>query len=192
MPHAPRQNAQRPAAPRTASAAPAPVTRRDFVCAGSCALVAAALAACGGGDGPTSGRPPGTTPPGPPTPTAGAGITFAGGTLTVPLSAVPSLAGANGFLITNGGANNVRDAAGRAADLIVINVGTDAFRAFSSICTHEACTVSSFASGRILCACHGSEYDATGRNVAGPAPRPLAEFPTTFDAATRTITVRRG
>jgi Rieske Fe-S protein len=30
--------------------------------------------------------------------------------------------------------------------------------------------------GMIWCACHNGKYDLTGRNVAGPPPRPLEPF----------------
>jgi len=45
--------------------------------------------------------------------------------------------------------------------------------AFSAICTHKACTVAP-AGKQLHCPCHGSVYDAaTGKNLSGPAPRPL-------------------
>lgn len=156
-------------------------TRREFVSSAACALVTAALgAACGGGDPSGVGEP---TP---------SGVTFSGDVLTVPLAAVGALASANGSYLTNPLATGgVRDAGGRAADVIVLNVGNDTFRAFSSICTHERCTVGSFANGRITCPCHGSQYDASGRVLVGPATRALTEYATAFDAATRTVTVRK-
>lgn len=49
---------------------------------------------------------------------------------------------------------------------------------FSAVCTHLGCTVAYQADrDRIYCACHGGVYDPrTGRNIAGPPPRPLDEF----------------
>jgi Rieske Fe-S protein len=119
-------------------------------------------------------------------------VTFASGVVTIPLASVSALAQSGGFLITNGGDNDVRDASGRRPDVIVINVGTDQFRAFTSICTHEQCTVGDFTGTRIRCFCHGSEFDSSGRVMAGPAPRALTEYPVRFDAATRTVFVTRG
>jgi hypothetical protein len=53
--------------------------------------------------------------------------------------------------------------------------------AFSAVCTHAGCIVSSWhAAGRLLlCPCHGSEYDPAraAAVVAGPAPLPLPALP---------------
>lgn len=50
------------------------------------------------------------------------------------------------------------------------------FKAFSAICTHAGCPVSTVANGTINCTCHGSKYDVNdGSVVNGPATRPLGE-----------------
>lgn len=49
----------------------------------------------------------------------------------------------------------------------------------SDICTHMGCEVSWVGTdSRFECPCHGSQYDITGKNIAGPAPRPLARYKT--------------
>ena len=44
--------------------------------------------------------------------------------------------------------------------------------AISLVCTHLGCIVGESATG-FLCPCHGSSFDARGKVVGGPAPRPL-------------------
>jgi Rieske Fe-S protein len=85
----------------------------------------------------------------------------------------------------------VKDAAGRPADVIVLNLGSNNFRAFTSVCTHEGCIVGTFTGTRIVCPCHGSEYNTSGSVVNGPATRALTEYTTMFDAASQTVTVRK-
>lgn len=72
------------------------------------------------------------------------------------------------------------------ADLGVFLVRAgDVLRALSAVCTHLGCTVAEVpraeappadapaGAGGFHCPCHGSRFSAEGRNVAGPAPRPL-------------------
>lgn len=49
---------------------------------------------------------------------------------------------------------------------------------YSAVCTHLGCTVQyQPEEGRIFCACHSGVYDPqTGKNIAGPPPRPLSAF----------------
>ncbi len=44
------------------------------------------------------------------------------------------------------------------------------FRAFDATCPHQGCSVSDFAEGRLVCPCHGSEFDPdSGEVLGGPA-----------------------
>lgn len=54
----------------------------------------------------------------------------------------------------------------------------DSFLAYSAACTHTGCEVSGWNNdaARLVCPCHGSEFDVAdaARVVNGPAPKPLA------------------
>jgi len=64
-----------------------------------------------------------------------------------------------------------------ADPVIVVRAAESDFRAFSATCTHLDCIVGfQKERNRIWCNCHGGTYDLTGRNVAGPPPRPLTAF----------------
>jgi len=61
--------------------------------------------------------------------------------------------------------------------VILIRMSDASFRAFSATCTHLDCIVEyQRDKSRIWCNCHNGEYDLTGRNVAGPPPKPLTPF----------------
>lgn len=71
--------------------------------------------------------------------------------------------------------------------LTVNRVSMTEFATLDSICTHAGCTVDKYANGVMQCPCHGSEYDARGRVVNGPADQDMKAFETTFEAATGVI-----
>ena len=151
------------------------ISRRSFVSHATLAALGIVAMGCGGAAGDVTAvvEPPVS------------GATFSNNVLTVPLSGAADLSVVNGFHVFSNPINGVQP------NVIVLNLGNNLFRSFTSICTHQQCTVADFSGGRIHCPCHGSEYDSTGRNVAGPAPLPLREYATQFDASTRTVTVTK-
>jgi Rieske Fe-S protein len=167
-----------PVVPSVESDTQSELSRRDFLSATSLALLSCLLApACGGGgDGPVG--PGGSVSP----PPAGS-VSFSNGLVTVKVGLVPALSAGNGHLVI------AATDADRRAEVVVINLGGGVFRAFTSVCTHEGCTVSGYTNGRLVCPCHGSEYDQRGVPVAGPAPAPLREYPTTYDAPSQTLAI---
>ena len=55
----------------------------------------------------------------------------------------------------------------------------DGVVAYSAICTHQGCDMSSYGqiTGQdIVCLCHGSEFGPTGAVIHGPAKKPLVAF----------------
>ncbi|HEX9670706.1 MAG TPA: Rieske (2Fe-2S) protein, partial [Thermoanaerobaculia bacterium] len=64
-----------------------------------------------------------------------------------------------------------------AEPVIVLRVADTDFRAFAATCTHLDCVVEYRKDQQVIwCNCHNGQYDLTGRNVAGPPPRPLAAY----------------
>ncbi|MGZ4713170.1 MAG: Rieske 2Fe-2S domain-containing protein [Acidimicrobiia bacterium] len=60
---------------------------------------------------------------------------------------------------------------------VVVQATAQDFRCFSAVCTHAGCTVE-YSGGRLVCPCHGAEFDAaSGAVLAGPAARSLPAIP---------------
>lgn len=61
----------------------------------------------------------------------------------------------------------------------------DSVQARSMWCTHSGCLVKwQEERGIYFCACHEGKYDAQGRPIEGPPPRPLSQVPVTVDGGT--------
>lgn len=59
--------------------------------------------------------------------------------------------------------------------LILVKDG-DITRAFEGKCTHLGCRISKFEGNELVCPCHGSRFDLSGKAVKGPAIKPLKEL----------------
>lgn len=68
-------------------------------------------------------------------------------------------------------------------EAIVLTRPTDSeVKAFTAICTHQGCLVSSVENNEITCPCHGSKFSGTdGSVIQGPATQPLASAGVTID-----------
>ena len=67
-------------------------------------------------------------------------------------------------------------------DLVITQPTEGQFKAFSKICTHQGCPVSSIDAGAIICTCHGSKFSIEDGSVkTGPATKPLTEKKVTVD-----------
>ena len=61
-----------------------------------------------------------------------------------------------------------------AAKVVVTQPARGRYQAFSAVCTHVGCIMSTVANGTIDCPCHGSQFKITnGAVITGPAPSPL-------------------
>ena len=69
--------------------------------------------------------------------------------------------------------------------------GDKSIRALSATCTHLGCQVVWNAEAkRFNCPCHGGTYDASGRVLAGPPPRPLDAVEARIDGTNGSVLVR--
>jgi cytochrome b6-f complex iron-sulfur subunit len=76
--------------------------------------------------------------------------------------------------------------------VIVVHTETGQFKAFFARCTHLGCVVKYDAEGtsQFLCNCHGSTFDLTGKNLTGPAPRPLTPLRVTVEKTSLVLSRR--
>ncbi len=63
-------------------------------------------------------------------------------------------------------------------------------KAYSRVCTHKQCTVGPFINGVSSCPCHRSQFNLSGDNVSGPAPRALHQYTTSVDGNIVTINAK--
>jgi Rieske Fe-S protein len=104
----------------------------------------------------------------------GAGSPSGTGKTAASLASVASIPSGSGRILQHPPVVLVRDPNGAGQQV----------HAFSAICTHQGCVVSTISNGTIDCPCHGSKFDLqTGKVVAGPAPSPLPAI---------AVTVRNG
>lgn len=58
------------------------------------------------------------------------------------------------------------------------------FKAFSAVCTHQGCPLTSVEGTTATCTCHGSKFNVdTGAVEQGPATQPLAEIAVAVEGA---------
>ncbi|MDT5029473.1 MAG: hypothetical protein QOE61_5899 [Micromonosporaceae bacterium] len=123
----------------------------------------------------------------------GAGALGAVGVLAACGTSTDTTNSGGGATTGNGGAAAPNDASGaggaiKAADIpvgggkifadqkiVVTQPTAGKFMAFSAVCSHAGCLVTSVENGTIVCPCHGSEFKIADGSVArGPATTALA------------------
>ena len=139
---------------------------RRALLAGAGVTCAAVLAGCSTSDANNGGSTPAT---------GGAASSAAGSAPATGGSAATASSAAAGALAAT---SQVPDGGGKIIDgvnIVITQPQSGSFRAFSAICTHQGCIVSSVSNGTIDCPCHGSKYSIKdGSVVRGPATMPLA------------------
>ena len=72
--------------------------------------------------------------------------------------------------------------------VVVTQPAAGQFKAFSAMCMHLGCVVTKIDKGKIVCPCHGSEYNiADGSVYLGPSTTPLSPRNITVTGDTITI-----
>jgi len=98
-------------------------------------------------------------------------------TPVTPVDGVIRLAVRNHRALAQAGGGLKLDPRGGATPVYVLVQPDGSFLALSPVCTHLQCIVS-LGRDALVCPCHGSTYDRTGRVLRGPAEQPLRRYPT--------------
>jgi Rieske Fe-S protein len=141
------------------------LTRRQVLegAAGLAVLtITGALAACGGGQSSSgSGPAPTSSPP--------------DGLAGKPLASTADVPVGGGKIL---GGDHV----------VLTQPKQGTFKAFSSTCTHQGCTVGEVSGGSIKCPCHGSAFSAENGSVQqGPASKPLPQYQVKVNGSSVTL-----
>ncbi|SNT33666.1 Rieske (2Fe-2S) protein [Rhodococcoides kyotonense] len=130
---------------------------RGSVVAATGAAAAVTLAACGGGDSSSVAE----------TSTKAAGI---GGAVPTEAADGPVSLGSAADVAVGGGVIF------KDQEVVVTQPTSGSYKAFSSVCTHQGCAISSIEDGAMICPCHNSKFSLTdGSVLQGPATEPLPE-----------------
>ena len=143
------------------------VSRRTLTGLAAAGVGVPLLAACGSDDDPGAASDPATD-----TASSAPSATSAAPSETTASSSAPAPEG-----LTSTSDIEVGGGAIFADEEVVITQPSEGeFKAFSAVCTHQGCLVSSVSDGTINCACHGSTFSVeTGEPESGPAGSALGE-----------------
>ena len=93
-----------------------------------------------------------------------------------PVPAAPSsVESINAASLTDVAPNSAKIVRFGKEPVILVHTHSGQYKAFLARCTHLGCIVQYQGETvpHFSCNCHGSQFDMNGKNVAGPAPRPL-------------------
>jgi len=143
-----------------ADGAPQAIARRECMVGAAAALAAMALAACG----TTSGdflTSPGTV-----------------ASTSIKVSDFPALANVGGVATTSAS----------GIPLAIVRTSASTFAVFSRICPHQGTTIDVFNNG-FQCPRHGATFNSSGQWIGGQRTTNLTSYPSTYDAASGTLTI---
>ena len=72
---------------------------------------------------------------------------------------------------------------------IILNKDDNDLQIFSSRCTHLGCKINKLEDGKLICPCHGSQFDSYGKILKGPAAASLNKLNYKTDPKTKEIIV---
>ena len=146
-----------------------PQSRRALL-VGAGVTCAAALAGCttyDANNGGFTGPPPATS-----------GAASSGGDTAPPASGAGAATGGAPAASALTSTSDVPAGGGKIIDgknIVITQPQAGSFKAFTAVCTHQGCIVSTVSGGTINCPCHGSKFSIKdGSVVNGPATSPLA------------------
>jgi Rieske Fe-S protein len=141
----------------------APTSSRRAVLAGAGAACVAALSGCtayNANNGGLAGAPPAQNTPAASTASSGNGA--GNGNAPDVLASTSDVPVGGGKILTD-------------KKIVITQPHAGTFDAFTAVCTHQGCIVTTVSGGTINCPCHGSKFSiANGSVVNGPASSPLA------------------
>ena len=76
-------------------------------------------------------------------------------------------------------------------DFIVVNQPKEV-AVFSSKCTHLGCKINKKEGEDLICPCHGSHFNLSGKAISGPAYKPLQKLAFQVDRLKKILTVKIG
>lgn len=74
-------------------------------------------------------------------------------------------------------------------DKVIVSKNENKLVVFSSSCSHLGCKISSEKDGKLICPCHGSNFDHQGKPLLGPAVKPLEKLDISIDKKTGELVV---
>jgi Rieske Fe-S protein len=141
----------------------APTSSRRAVLAGAGAACVAALSGCtayNANNGGLAGAPPAQNSPAASAASSGNGA--GNGNAPDVLASTSDVPVGGGKILTD-------------KKIVITQPQAGTFDAFTAVCTHQGCIVTTVSGGTINCPCHGSKFSiANGSVVNGPASSPLA------------------
>lgn len=160
------------------------IDRRTALRGAAVVAAGATLAACSSSSTTTSAAPSSSASD----PSVDAAKTFDAIGGATPAAAMTTASGAAAAENGVGSASGVAVGGGaifEAAKLVVTQPAAGTYKAFTAVCTHQGCIVSTISNGTIICPCHGSTFSIKdGSVINGPATKPLAEQKITVTGGT--------